>query len=393
MASSSSLSCIKRYHVFSSFHGPDVRRGFLSHLHNLFASKGITTFNDQKMERGNTIGPELIQAIRESRVSIVVLSKNYASSSWCLDELLEILRCNEEDDGQIVMTIFYDVDPSDVKKQSGEFGSAFKKTCEGKTEDVKLRWSKALAHVATIAGEHSLHWPNEAEMIQEIATNVSNKLNLTPSMDFEGVVGLEAQLTKLNSLLCLESDEVKMIGIWGPAGIGKTTIARAFYNQLSSNFQLKCFMGNLKGSLKSIVGVDYYDSKKSLQQLLLSKILNQGDMKTNHLGAIRERLQDQRVLIILDDVDHQNQLEVLAKELSWFGSGSRIIVTTKDMEILKEHGINDIYHVDSPSKEEVLEICFAASKRIFNKLDSVINALDYLLEFIEYIDSELEITD
>ncbi|CAA7014579.1 unnamed protein product [Microthlaspi erraticum] len=54
MASSSSFH-IKRYHVFPSFHGPDVRRGFLSHLHNHFKSKGITTFKDQEMERGPTI--------------------------------------------------------------------------------------------------------------------------------------------------------------------------------------------------------------------------------------------------------------------------------------------------------------------------------------------------
>ncbi|CAH8263954.1 unnamed protein product [Arabidopsis lyrata] len=296
---SSSLSCIKRYHVFSSFHGPDVRRGFLSHLHNLFASKGITTFNDEKIDRGQPIGPELVQAIRESRVSIVLLSKKYASSSWCLDELLEILKC-KEDDGQILMTIFYDVNPSHVKKQRGEFGKAFEKTCQGKTEELKQRWSKALAHVATIAGEHSLNWPYEAEMIQKIATDVLNKLNLTPSKDFDGMVGLEAHLAKLNSLLCLESDEVKMIGIWGPAGI----------------------------------------------------------------GAIKERLHDQRVLIILDDVDDLKKLEVLAEERSWFGFGSRIIVTTEDKKILEAHGIKDIYHVDFPSEEEALEIlCLSAFKQ------------------------------
>ncbi|XP_020872254.1 disease resistance protein RML1A isoform X6 [Arabidopsis lyrata subsp. lyrata] len=363
MASSSSLSCIKRHQVFSSFHGPDVRRGFLSHLHNHFASKGITTFNDEKIDRGQTIGPELVQAIRESRVSVVLLSKKYASSSWCLDELLEILKCNEAQ-GQIVMTIFYDVDPSDVKKQRGEFGKAFEKTCEGKTEEVKQRWIEALAHVATIAGEHSLNWANEAEMIQKIATDVLNKLNLTPSRDFDGMVGLEAHLAKLKSMLCLESDEVKMIGIWGPAGIGKSTIARALDNQLSSSFQLKCFMGNLKGSLKSIVGVDEHDSKLWLQNQLMSKILNQENMKIHHLGAIKERLHDQRVLIILDDVDDLKILEVLAEELSWFGFGSRIIVTTEDKKILKAHGINDIYHVNFPSKEDALEIlCLSAFKQ------------------------------
>jgi len=157
MALSSSSSNIRRYHVFPSFHGPDVRKGFLSHLHYHFASKGITTFKDQEIEKGNTIGPELVNAIRESRVSIVLLSKKYASSSWCLDELVEILKC-KEDQGQIVMTIFYDVDPSSVRKQKGDFGSTFMKTCEGKSEEVKQRWTKALTHVANIKGEHSLNW-------------------------------------------------------------------------------------------------------------------------------------------------------------------------------------------------------------------------------------------
>ncbi|ESQ46766.1 hypothetical protein EUTSA_v10028092mg, partial [Eutrema salsugineum] len=365
MASSSSSSAhIKRYHVFPSFHGPDVRRRFLSHLHKHFESKGIMAFKDQGIERGHTIGPELVQAIRESRVSIVVLSKNYASSSWCLDELVEILKCRE-DQGQAVMTVFYDVDPSHVRKQSDDFGIAFKKTCQGKTEEEKQRWSRALTDVANIAGEHCLTWDDEAEMIQKIATDVSKKLmNVTLSRDFEGMVGMEAHLRKLDSLLCLEWDQVKMIGVWGPAGIGKTTIARALYNQLSTHFPLRCFMGNLKGSFRSITSVDDYDSKLCLQNQLLSKILNQRDMRVRHLGAIKEWLKDQRVLIILDDVDDLEKLKVLAGEPSWFGFGSRIIVTTEDKKILKAHDINDIYHVDFPSKKEALEIfCQSAFKK------------------------------
>lgn len=157
MASSSCLTQIRRYHVFPSFHGPDIRRSFLSHLHKHFASKGITMFKDHEIERGHTIGPELVQAIRESRVLMVVLSKKYASSSWCLDELVEILKC-KEDQGKIVMTIFYKVDPSCVRKQNGDFGSIFEKTCEGKTKEVKLRWTKALTDVANIEGDYSLNW-------------------------------------------------------------------------------------------------------------------------------------------------------------------------------------------------------------------------------------------
>ncbi|CAN7017144.1 unnamed protein product [Brassica oleracea var. botrytis] len=361
---SSALNYPRRYHVFPSFHGQDVRRPFLSHLHREFERKGIVSFKDQEIERGHTIGPDLVQAIRESRVSIVVLSKNYASSGWCLDELVEILKC-KEDPGQIVMTIFYDVDPSDVRKQSGNFGSAFETTCQGKTEEVKQRWTKALTDVAEIAGEHYLNWDDEGEMVGKIAADVSKKLNLTLSRDFEGMVGMESHLMKLDSLLCLECDEVKMIGVWGPAGIGKTTIARALFNKLSSNFLLSCFMGNLEGGLKrSIRGVDDYDSKLCLQSEFLSKILNQKDMKIRHLGAVKEWLQDQKVLIVLDGVDDLEQLVVLANEPNWFGSGSRIIVTTEDKKILKAHGINVIYNVDFPYEEEALEIfCLSAFKK------------------------------
>jgi len=114
-------------------------------------------FDDQRIERGQTISPELTRGIRESRISIVVLSKNYASSSWCLDELLEILKC-KEDIGQIVMTVFYGVDPSDVRKQTGEFGIRFSETCARKTEEEKQKWSQALNDVGNIAGEHFLNW-------------------------------------------------------------------------------------------------------------------------------------------------------------------------------------------------------------------------------------------
>lgn len=114
-------------------------------------------FDDQRIERGHTISPSLTQAIRESRISVVVLTKNYASSGWCLDELLEILKCKEEI-GQVVMTIFYEVDPSDVRKQTGDFGRVFKETCSHRTKEESERWSQALNDVGNIAGEHLLNW-------------------------------------------------------------------------------------------------------------------------------------------------------------------------------------------------------------------------------------------
>ena len=129
----------------------------LSHLVKEFGSKGINLFIDNEITRGEFIGPELKKTIQGSRIAIVLLSKRYASSSWCLDELVEIMKCKEEL-GQTVVPVFYEVDPSDVKKQAGEFGKVFKKTCKGKTNEVTRKWSQALAKVATLAGYHSKNW-------------------------------------------------------------------------------------------------------------------------------------------------------------------------------------------------------------------------------------------
>jgi len=157
MASSSSSSRNWSYDVFPSFSGEDVRKTFLSHFLRELERKSIITFKDNEMERSQSIAPELVEAIKDSRIAVIVFSKNYASSSWCLNELLEIMRCNKYL-GQQVIPVFYYLDPSHLRKQSGEFGEAFKKTCQNQTEEVKNQWKQALTDVSNILGYHSKNW-------------------------------------------------------------------------------------------------------------------------------------------------------------------------------------------------------------------------------------------
>ncbi|ESQ36975.1 hypothetical protein EUTSA_v100028561mg, partial [Eutrema salsugineum] len=269
--------------------------------------KGIDPFVDNDIERNKAISPALIKAIRG----------NYASSTWCLNELVEIMKGMDEL-GQIVMTIFYEVDPYDVKKQTRDFGKVFRKTCAGKTNEDIGKWRQALSKIATIA------------------------------------VGMGAHMEKMKPVLCLESNEVRMIGIWGPSRIGKSTIARLLFSEHAHQFQLSVFMENIKVPYPRPCN-DECSTKLHLQTEFLSQTFNQNVTEVPHLGVVQKRLKDKKVLVILDDVDRLGQLDALAKEICWFGPGSRVIITTEDRKLLKAHGTKHIYKVDFPSNNEALQ--------------------------------------
>ena len=125
LSSTSSSSRRWIYDVFLSFRGEDTRNSFTDHLYAALQHSSITTFRDnEKLERGKSIAPELLKAIEESRFAIVILSRNYAFSTWCLDELAKIIQCMKEME-MIVLPIFYKVDPSTVRNQKGTFCTSF----------------------------------------------------------------------------------------------------------------------------------------------------------------------------------------------------------------------------------------------------------------------------
>ncbi|KFK30620.1 hypothetical protein AALP_AA6G005300 [Arabis alpina] len=184
MASSSSLAHNWTYDVYASFPGGEVRITFPSHFRKQFKDNGISMFDEQEIIRSQNRALALKQAIRGSRIAIIVLSEMYASSSWYFDELVEILKCKEEL-GQVVIPIYYRVDPSHVRNQTGSFGNLFEETCAGKTEEERQKWSQALHDVSNIEGEDFRNWDDEADMIEKIAKDISNILNSRPIRDFE----------------------------------------------------------------------------------------------------------------------------------------------------------------------------------------------------------------
>ena len=115
----------KKFDVFLSFKGEDTRLGFTGQLYNVLCQQGINTFIDDNLQRGEQISTSLLQIIESSRISIIVFSENYASSTWCLDELAKIVECKNND--QLVRPVFYNVSPSEVRNQKGKYGKALSK--------------------------------------------------------------------------------------------------------------------------------------------------------------------------------------------------------------------------------------------------------------------------
>ncbi|KAB2059429.1 hypothetical protein ES319_A11G302200v1 [Gossypium barbadense] len=157
LPSTSSSISRKKYDVFLSFRGEDTRKNFTDHLYHALKRSGIITFKDDpKLEAGEEIAPDLFKAIQQSWCSVIVFSESYASSGWCLDELSEIVK-QKNDKGYKVFPVFYDVDPSDLRKQKGKVEEAFAEHKKRYDEDKLQRWRNALTQVANIKGWHLNH--------------------------------------------------------------------------------------------------------------------------------------------------------------------------------------------------------------------------------------------
>ncbi|KAL6139096.1 hypothetical protein ACLB2K_064373 [Fragaria x ananassa] len=292
----------------------------------------------------------------------------------------------------LVVPVFYKVDPSDVRHQRGSFGQALahhKSRLKHNLEKV-TRWREALTKASNLSGLHFIDGSHESKFIDTIVEGISaqllDRIHLSVA---KYPVGIESRVEDMLKLLRVGEDDVRMVGIWGIGGIGKTTIAKGVYKSIAHNFEGSCFLENVRE--RSI----RYGGLVELQNSLLSKILKEKDFRITSVDEgitlIKERLRHKKVLLVLDDVNHLNQLNKLVGMSDWFGLGSRIIITTRDKRWLIAHDVNHIYKMKELSHHEALELFKFNAFKENQKMDDYVELIDNITLYAQGLPLALEV--
>ncbi|KAB2625859.1 disease resistance protein [Pyrus ussuriensis x Pyrus communis] len=222
------------------------------------------------------------------------------------DELVHILKCKERY-GQMVIPVFYDINPSDVRKQHGSYADAFaqlEKRFDNNIYKVH-KWREALTTAANLSG---IDYSNKPGSIKNVVHRIFTKLIGESSCNLEGLFGIESHIEQIEELLGIQSQDACItVGIWGMGGIGKTTLAET----------------NVRENLEKPNGLDH------LVKTLLKEILKEENLSMEST-FVQDRLRRTKVLIVLDDVSNSMQMQHLAGNRLRYGSGSRIIITSRE---------------------------------------------------------------
>ncbi|KAJ6885447.1 TMV resistance protein N-like [Populus alba x Populus x berolinensis] len=334
-----------KYQVFLSFRGEDTRKNFTDHLYTALVQAGIHTFrDDNEIRRGENIDFELQKAIQESKISIIVFSKDYASSRWCLDELVMIMERKRNADC-IVLPVFYDVDPSQVGRQTGSFSAAFVEHEKSFNEEMERvnGWRIALKEVADLAGMvlgDGYEAPFVQSIVEKVLKNLDQKMFHVPPH----FIGRDPLVQDINSWLQDGSHGAAIALLYGIGGVGKTTIAKSVFNQNFYKFEGKSFLSNFRS--KDIV---------CLQRQLLFDILNKTvEINDSDEGIlkIKDALCCRRTIIVLDDVDKRDQFNKIIGMQTWLCKGSKIIVTTRNKGLFSANDIEGVRCKVEPLDDE-----------------------------------------
>ena len=221
-------------------------------------------------------------------------------------------------------------------------------------------------------------YSSESKVIQKIVGRIHSELYGECLSVFKDLVGTESSEEEMMDLLNTGVDDVRFIGIWGFGGVGKTTLAEVIYCKISNQFDAKSFI--CIGFARE-TGNHYLIP---LQKQLLSSI-DERELNITNVGEgkqiIRQRLRRIKVLIVLDNVNEEGQLDALAGSRDWFGPGSRIIITSRDKQLLTTHEVDNMYEAKTLDNEKALELF---SRKAFKQPYPEKDFMDLSNDFLKY---------
>ncbi|KAF8019400.1 hypothetical protein BT93_G0163, partial [Corymbia citriodora subsp. variegata] len=347
------------YEVFLSFRGEDVRRNFIQCLYEALAASGIYAFIDHDgIEIGEEIMLKIFEVIGHSEICIPIFSKDFASSKSCLKEVEKMVECD-----RTIMPIFYDASPSVVGEQQESYQQSFcNHAAKGVSPATINSWKEALRNVSRKRGwELEKFQHGDHQLIKEVVSTVRRLLRKDEVDVSEHLVGMDHHVQEMMTRLGVhyENRQVvegqilmgrRVVEISGLPGIGKSTLVKIVYNKIHHLFEGCSFLNDIHGKVEE-------KRLPSLQEDLISDLQKKRcPLRSSAEGTafIKYKFRNMRVLIALDDVSDFEQIDLLARDPSWFGPGSRIIIVSMRSNLFDKQLPVENYEFQESARQSVL---------------------------------------